>query len=342
MTTQLDSTPKVDSRGLPEPTVGRRVRAYLGTHVSLVAIIVFAVLLVVFFSVFTDTFLTTSNVLNLLRQTAPLIICAVGLTFVITMAGIDLSVGSGIAVLGCLLAFLLAQGLPELLAIGITLAAGLFIGAVNGFFTAYQKVFAFIVTLGSLYILRGVALVITQGYSIPLPADSFTMFLGNGEVAGIPVAVIVAALVVAVGGWLFSTTSLGRYVTALGSNRESLRRTGVNVQRLQFGVYVLSFACVAIAALITAARLGAGSSGAGLFFELQVITAVVLGGTNLFGGRGTILGSVVGSLVLGIVLNGLVLMGVSHFYVQIVTGAILLAAVTFNARLDSRFQVNRR
>ena len=321
----------------------RRVRAYVSTHISLIAIIGFAVALVIFFSVATDGFLTSNNILNLLRQTSPLLICAVGMTFVITIAGIDLSVGSGVAVIGCVLAFTLANGINEPLALLITLVAALVIGAVQGYFTAYQKVFAFIVTLAGLYILRGVSLVITQGYSIPLPADSFTMFLGNGEVlGGIPVSVLVAVVVVAIGGWLFSATPFVRYVVAVGSNRESLRRTGVNVQALQFSVYVLSFVCVAIAGVILSARLGAGSSGAGLFFELQVITAVVLGGTNLFGGRGTIFGSVVGSLVLGIVLNGLVIMGVSHFYVQIVTGGILLVAVTFNARLDSKFQLNRR
>lgn len=325
-----------------ERDVKRRIRAYISTHVSLLAIIAFAVALVIFFSIAADGFMTSNNILNLLRQTAPLMICAVGMTFVITIAGIDLSVGSGVAVVGCVLAFALSNGVSEPVALLLTFVIALIIGAGHGYFTAYQRVFAFIVTLAGLYILRGASLVITQGYSIPLPADSFTMFLGNGEIAGVPVAVIVAVFVVVIGGWLFSTTPFGRYVVALGSNRESLRRTGVNVQALQFVVYVLSYVCVAIAGIILAARLGAGSSGSGLFFELQVITAVVLGGTNLFGGRGTIFGSVVGSLVLGIVLNGLVIMGVSHFYVQIVTGAILLAAVTFNARLDTKFQVSRR
>lgn len=317
----------------------RRFRAFMQSNVSLVAIVVFTVVLIVFFSIFAEGFLTSNNILNLLRQTAPLLICAMGMTFVITMAGIDLSVGSGIAVVGCTLALLLQVGVPEFLALIITIAVALLFGAINGYFTAYQKVFAFIVTLAGLYALRGLALALTQGYSIPLPADSFTMTIGSGEVGGIPVAVIIAAVVVAVAWWLFGATPFGRYVVALGSNKESLRRAGINVRLLEFSVYVLSFACVAIGGIIVAARLGAGSSGAGMFFELQVITAVVLGGTNLFGGRGSIFGSLMGSLVLGIVLNGLVLMGVSPFYVQIVTGVILLAAVTFNARLDSRFHI---
>ncbi len=330
------------ARPVQEKDTWRSIRSFIGTNVSLVAIIVFAVVLIVFFAIATDSFMTTSNLLNLLRQTAPLIICAVGMTFVITIAGIDLSVGSGVAVVGCVLAFMLTGGVAEWIALPASIAIALAIGAFHGYFVAFQGVFAFIVTLAGLYILRGISLVITQGYSIPLPADSLTMFLGNGEIAGVPVAVLVAIVVVAIGGWLFSATPFGRYVVALGSNRESLRRTGVNVRMLQFSVYVLSFACVAIGGLIVTARLGAGSAGTGLFFELQVITAVVLGGTNLFGGRGSIFGSVVGAVVLGIVLNGLVIMGVSHFYVQIVTGAILLAAVTFNARLDQKFQLNRR
>lgn len=313
-----------------------RVRAHLGSHAGTVAIAGFLVALMVTFFIASPDFLTTNNMLNMLRQTAPTLVAAVAMTFVITSAGIDLSVGSNVAVTGSAMAILISDGVNPGLALVAVIALGAVLGGINGWFVAYQGIFAFIVTLAGLYALRGVALAITDGYSISIP-DSWILRLGQGRVAGVPMPVIVAAVAALFGWFLFTKTPFGRYVTALGSNKESLRRTGVNIRRVTFMVYVLSGTFAAIAGVLIAARLASGSSNTGMFFELEVITAVVLGGTNLFGGRGTIVGTVLGALVLGVILNGLVLLGVSPFYVQVVTGVILLAAVTANAHIDKRF-----
>jgi simple sugar transport system permease protein len=219
----------------------------------------------------------------------------------------------------------------------MALGLGAVLGAVNGWFVAYQGIFAFIVTLAGLYALRGIALAMTNGYSIAIPRDTWILALGRGEFLGIPAPVWVAAGASVFGWVLFAHTPFGRYVVALGSNDESLRRTGVNIKRVTFMVYVFSGLFAALAGILLAARLASGSSNTGMFFELEVITAVVLGGTNLFGGRGSIVGTVLGAIVLGTILNGLILLGVSPFYVQVVTGAILLAAVTANAHIDKRF-----
>lgn len=319
------------------PSSATMWRARLGAHATTVAIGLFLVVLVAFFAISTPGFLTVANVLNLLRQTAPTLVAAVAVTFVVTSSGVDLSVGSNVALTGSALAVLLSQGTNPALALLAVVALGAVIGAVNGYFVAYQGIFAFIVTLGGLYAWRGVALAMTNGYSIAIPPESWVLALGQGRVGVIPVPVIVAAVVALLGWVLFTQTPFGRYVVAAGSNRESLRRTGVNVRLVIFGVFVLTGICAAIAGVLIAARLASGSSNAGLLFELEVITAVVLGGTNLFGGRGTILGTVLGAVVLGVILNGLVLIGVSPFYVQVVTGAILLGAVTANAHIHRRF-----
>lgn len=322
----------------PSTSQGLRLRTRLGSHAGTVAIAVFLLVLIIVFFIATPDFLTTSNMLNMLRQTAPTLVVAVAMTFVITTGGIDLSVGSNVAVTGSAMAILISHGWNPTLALIAVIVLGAVLGAVMGWFVAYQGIFAFIVTLAGLYALRGVALAMTNGYSIAIP-QTWVLSLGQGRVLGIPTPVIIAAFAALLGWFLFAKTPFGRYVTALGSNKESLRRTGVNIKFVTFMVYVLSGMFAAVAGVMIAARLASGSSNAGTFFELEVITAVVLGGTNLFGGRGSIVGTILGSLVLGVILNGLVLLGVSPFYVQVVTGAILLAAVTANAQIDKRFTI---
>jgi simple sugar transport system permease protein len=314
------------------------IRGKFGTHASTVAVGAFLIALVVGFFIATPDFLTSSNVLNMLRQVAPTLIAALAMTFVITSGGIDLSVGSNVAVSGSALAILVSDGFNPGLAVLFAVALGAILGAFQGYFVAYQGIFAFIVTLAGLYGLRGIALAMTNGYSIAIP-ESWILTLGQGRVLGIPVPVLIAAVLSGFAWFLFNKTPFGRYIVALGSNAESLRRTGVNIRRVTFMAYVFSGMFAAIAGVLLATRLASGSSNTGMFFELEVITAVVLGGTNLFGGRGTILGTILGSLVLGVILNGLVLVGVSPFYVQVVTGAILLAAVTANAHIDKRFTI---
>ncbi|WP_166355458.1 ABC transporter permease [Phytoactinopolyspora limicola] len=314
-----------------------RLTAKLTTHVQTVAVGGVLLVLLLVFAFSADQFLTVNNVLNLLRQIAPTMIVAVAMTFVITSGGIDLSVGSTVALSGSLLAIAIAAGWDPTLALVAVVLLGAAIGFVNGWFSAYHGIPAFIVTLAMLSIIRGTALRATEGYSTPIPRDTWVVTLGQGRLFGIPVPAILA-LVIAVAGWfVFAKTPFGRYVVGMGSNAESLRRSGVAVRKVGLSVFVLTSTAAAVAGVLVATRLASGSANAGVMFELEVITAVVLGGTSLFGGRGSIVGTVLGALVLGVIANGLVLLHVSPFYIQILQGAILLLAIFLNQKIFSRF-----
>jgi simple sugar transport system permease protein len=273
-----------------------------------------------------------------------LLIVAVGMTFVITTGGIDLSVGSTAAMANAVVAIELQQGIPWPAAIVIVLILGGIVGAMQGWFVAYQKIPSFIVTLAGLSILRGVALLLTQGYSIPIDEGSAGpfIFMGRGWIAGFPVPAIFAILI-AIGGFIVLTRMrYGRHVVAVGANAEAARRVGIPSLRIILSVFVISGLSAAFAGLLIAARLGSGSSNAAEGFELNVIAAVVLGGTSLLGGTGTILGTVLGALTIGVIGNGLILVHTSPFLVQIVTGTIILAAIWLNTRIFSRLAVGRR
>lgn len=314
-----------------------RQRYLLARHVQTASVAAMLLLLVVVFAATTDAFFTTGNALNLLRQIAPTMIVAVAMTFVITTAGIDLSVGSTIALVSALSAILIRDGLDPGLVLPLMLLLGMGIGIVNGYFTAYQALPPFIVTLAALSVVRGVALLLTQGYSIPISSSLWFVKLGQGRVGPIPIPVLIALGVAAL-GWIFLTqTRYGQYVTGIGSNAEAVRRAGVNTRAVVLSVYVISGLAAALGGVLVAARLGSGSANAAVGFELEVIAAVVLGGTSLFGGRGTMIGTVLGALTIGVVSNGLILLHVSPFYVPIVQGLILLLAIFVNTRLFSRF-----
>lgn len=287
-------------------------------------------------SVLANNFFSVNNLLNILRQAAPNLIVAVGMTLVITTAGIDLSVGSGLAVIAVLSAIALGAGWPVWLAILAMLGMGTAIGFLNGYFTAFQRIPAFIVTLASLSILRGVAQLLTKGYSIPIDPASPFLFIGRGRIGIIPVPAIIAVIVVIVGYLLLNNTRFGLYVTGIGSNEESVRRSGINTRVIKTAVYMLSGLVVGIGGMVTAARLASGSSYTGIAFELQVIAAVIVGGTNLFGGEGRMLGTVMGTLLLAMITNGLILMHISPFYEQIIEGTIILTAIWFNLTIGRR------
>lgn len=333
MTAAESAAPPV-SEGAPstrEPwrEVARRNIATL----SMVAV-TFAVAL--FFAVATDAFFTLNNILNVLRQLAPLLVVSVAMTFVITTGQIDLSVGSILAFVSAASAVLLGQGYDSSLVIAAGLAAGAAIGALNGWFSAYQGIPSFIVTLAALSFVRGFALLLTGGFSIPIDADLFFIKIGRGQILGISVPALLAIAVALVGAVVLSRMRFGQYVTGIGANEESVRRAGVPTRRLKLAVMVISGMSAALAGMMIAGRLGSGSANSGVAFELGVIAAVVLGGTDLFGGRGTILGTVVGAFLITIVANGLVLLGVSPFLTPIITGVILLLALWVNERVFSR------
>ncbi|MCL4078298.1 ABC transporter permease [Coriobacteriia bacterium Es71-Z0120] len=326
-----DSTPRLDK------SVRARLSGWLQRNVLTLAVGGVLLVLTVFFSLTAEAFFTMPNILNILRQIAPTLIAAVAMTFVITTSGIDLSVGSMVALSGSLLAIWAHAGMDSGLALALVLTLGLVVGFVNGWFTSYFELPPFIVTLATLGIVRGTALLVTQGYSTPLPRDSWLTYLGQGRLGGVPVPAIIAVIAAFAGWFVFTQTPFGRYVVGLGSNYESVRRAGVNTRLVNLVVYLVSGFAAALSGVIVTARLASGSSNAGVGFELEVITAVVLGGTSLRGGRGTMLGTVLGALVLGVIANGLVLLHVSPFYVQIAQGCILLLAIFMNTRLFARF-----
>jgi simple sugar transport system permease protein len=266
-------------------------------------------------------------------------IVAVAMTFVITTAGIDLSVGSVLALVNALAAISLQAGVPWPLAVVLLLGVGVVIGLGQGLFIAHEGIPAFIVTLAGLSAIRGTALLLTKGYSIPIDPQSPFNEIGRGWVFGVPLPAIIAVLVLIAGYIVFNETTFGRYVTGIGANAEAVRRSGVNTELVTISVYAISGLSAAMAGIIIAARLGSGSSNAGSGFELDVIAAVVLGGTSLFGGRGTIVGTMLGALTVAVIGNGLILCHLSPFLTPIVEGVIILVAIWLNFRL---FRKGRR
>ncbi len=313
-----------------------RARAveFASGHFGFLSILVIFATLFIFFSLEADAFLTTGNLLNVGRQVAPTVVVGTLMTFVITTGAIDLSVGSVVGLSAAALA-LMAKTENSLLAVVVTLAIGAGIGFINGYLSAYSRLQSFIVTLAALTAVRGVALLITQGYSTPITID-WILAIGQGQFLGIYTSTWIALAVAGVGWYVFSQTRYGRYIVAVGSNAESLRRAGVDIRRVQLWAFVATGAIAAFAGIMVAARLASGSSNSGTGFELEVITAVVLGGTSLLGGRGSVPGTVVGAMTLGIISNGLVLLHVDVYWVPITQGIILVVAIFLNSKLFAR------
>ena len=322
---------------------GSAVADFLAEHAQILSISFFFAVCIIFFSMATDVFLSIGNLLNILRQAAPILIVAVAMTFVIITAGIDLSVGSQVALINASAAIILSLGVPWPVVVLAMLLLGALVGLAQGWFIAYQGIPAFIVTLAGLSILRGFALYMTQGFSIPINGVPGFFALGRGTFLGFPVPAIIALIFTAAASIVISRQIYGRQVVAVGSNPEAARRVGMSSNWIIASVYMLSGISCAIAGLLLAARLGSGSSNAAVGFELQVIAAVVLGGTSLFGGRGSILGTLLGTLTIAVIGNGLILMHISPFFTQIVTGAIILIAIWLNTRIfTANFTFSRK
>jgi ribose transport system permease protein len=272
-----------------------------------------------------DGFATTANLRNIAVQASPLIIAAVGATYVIITAGIDLSVGSMLFLAAAIESSRALVGEPAgavFVAVG---AAGLLMGLLNGAAVALTRVPALIVTLATMQVYRGLGGHITRQQDINLPAG--LRGIGTGTLLGVPAPVLLAVLAALGGGLVFSRTAFGRYVQAVGSNRGAALDAGIPVRTVTAGVYVLAGLLTAVASLAQTARLGAVQPSIGQGYELTVITAVVLGGTSLFGGRGSITGTVLGALVLTTAQTGLVFSGASPYVFDIVRGGVLLVAV---------------
>lgn len=273
-------------------------------------------------------FLTIGNVMDVARQVSINAMIAFGMTLVILLGGIDLSVGSILAVSSVLMAMLLHAGHSSALAVAIGILAGAFMGWVNGIVIAPGKVAPFIATLATMTLLRGLALVLSKGSPITGFSSDFFSMLGGGYFVGlIPIPVVSMLAVFALFWFVLRKTVFGRHVYATGGNAEAARLSGVKTDRVQIVVYTISGVMAAIAGVILTSRLNSAQPTAGAGYELDAIAAVVLGGTSLAGGRGWIFGTLVGALLIGVLNNGLNLLGVSAFYQQVIKGAVILLAV---------------
>lgn len=275
-------------------------------------------------------FFTVDNLLNILRQTSVNAIIAVGMTLVILTAGIDLSVGSVLALCGAFAATLVAMEVPVLIAVPTALLAGATLGAISGIIIAKGKVQAFIATLVTMTLLRGVTMVYTDGRPISTgftdTADTFAWF-GTGYALGIPVPVWLMVVVFAGAWYLLNHTRFGRYVYAVGGNESATRLSGINVDRVKIGVYAICGLLAALAGIIVTSRLSSAQPTAGMGYELDAIAAVVLGGTSLMGGKGRIMGTLIGALIIGFLNNALNLLDVSSYYQMIAKAVVILLAV---------------
>ena len=278
-------------------------------------------------SIINSDFLSTQNLLNVLRQVSTNMFIAIGMTLVIILAGIDLSVGSIMALAGVVTGGLIAfNGVPIWVAVFAGLLIGVIFGLINGYFTAYKFMPAFIVTLATMNIARGAAYVYTDGKPIRVMSDEFN-FIGSGYVGLIPVPVIYMLVIVVIVSLIMNRTKLGRYMYAVGGNIEAARYSGIDTKRVQLFAYTLSGFLAAFSGIVLASRMFSGQPTAGMGAELDAIAAVVLGGTSMAGGRGRIGGTVIGVLIIGVLSNGMNLMGINSFWQYIVKGIVILIAV---------------
>ncbi len=293
---------------------------------SLIALLI----LIAVVSSMSPNFFTVNNLFNILQQTSVNAIMAVGMTLVILTSGIDLSVGSLLALTGAVAASIVGLEVNALLAVFGALALGAAIGAGTGVIVAKGKVQAFIATLVMMLLLRGVTMVYTNGSPINTGfsdvADAFGWF-GIGRPLGIPTPIWLMVIVFIAAWYMLHHTRLGRYIYALGGNEAATRLSGISVDKVKIIVYALCGLLSALAGIIEVARLSSAQPTAGTGYELDAIAAVVLGGTSLAGGKGRIVGTLIGALILGFLNNGLNLLGVSSYYQMIVKAAVILLAV---------------
>ncbi len=293
------------------------------------------VLLIAVVSIISPSFLSTKNIFNILRQTSVNAIIAAGMTFVILTGGIDLSVGSILAISGAVCASLLASGQSIIIGIIAALLVGALVGFLNGFIIAKGKLQPFIATLATMTVLRGLTLVFTDGKPITLGSGKLAVDfgqIGGGMILGIPTPAIIMLAVFLVCAYILNQTKMGRYTYALGSNEEATKLSGLNTDKIKVWVYTISGILASIAGIIITSRLFSAQPTAGNGYELDAIAAVVLGGTKLAGGKGKISGTIIGALIIGVLSNALNILDVSSYYQMMVKGIVILIAVLLDRK----------
>ena len=311
-------------------------RQSLSKFQSLIALIILCLVI----SLLSDKFLTATNAWNVMRQISVNICISVGMTLVVLTAGIDLSIGSVLALCGAITAGLLKNGIEipsSNLYIGFTIlgaiVAGLLVGSLLGWFNGWTitrfKVPPFVATLAMLTIARGLTMLWTKGFPITGLGENFA-HLGTGWLLGIPLPVWISGVIVFIAVVITNKTKLGRYIYAIGGNESAATLSGIDIKNIKIAVYTMAGALAGVGGLLVTSRLDAAQPNAGTGYELDSIAAVVIGGTSLSGGRGSVLGTVLGAIIIGVLNNGLVLLNVSPFWQQVVKGFVILAAVVID------------
>ena len=312
----------------PGPIEWRSLFARFGLVLALLA-------LIVVLSSLSDRFLSSSNIINILRQISINAIIAFGMTVVIIGRGIDLSVGSLVAFVGVVGASIAVTEISPWLAMAAMIGVGILLGLWNGAFIAYAGIAPFVVTLAGLTMYRGGALAYTDGSPISGMPEAI-YWMGNGRILGLPTPIWIMLAFLGVTYFLLRHTAIGRSVYAIGGNEEAARLSGIPVRRVKLLTYAYSGLAASLASIILTARVNSAQPSAGVMFELDAIAAVVVGGTSLFGGRGGVFGTLIGALIIGVINNGMNLLDVPSFYQQIIKGGVILAALLIERLVAKR------
>ena len=308
----------------------------IGDFLSKYAIIAVLVVLIAFFSIASNTFFTQANIFNILRQVAIVGIVSVGMTMVLLTGGIDLSVGSIIGVSCVCTATLLLSGMNVFVVVIISLAFSAALGMLNGFFINEFQIPPLITTLGMMTAVRGIAYLFTDGMPV-FGFDSAILVLGKGELFGLIPVPFVIMFIIFICGWLFlDKTRYGRYIYGVGGNEEATRLSGISVKSIKYLVYAISGFLSGLAGIVLLARINSGTPKAGDGYEMDVITAVVLGGVSISGGEGKIGFVVVGVLFMGVLTNGMIMLNVQEYIQWVIKGFALIAAVSFDRVVQNR------
>jgi ribose transport system permease protein len=289
------------------------------------------IVLIILFSFMNDSFFTTNNITNIILQVSIIAITAYGMTYVLLLGDIDLSVGSTIALIGTFAALGASWGIPFILLVPLAIIAALILGMINGALTAVAGIPSFIVTVATMGIFRGIAYIMTDGMPVMIRNDAF-LALGNGEFLYIPVPIWILLALLLINHFVLTKTTFGRKIYITGGNKEAAVYSGINVIRLKIKVFMITAVLAGISGMILASRLYSGQPNAALSYELDAIAAAVLGGTSLNGGYGTVVGTMIGALTIGVINNGMNLMNVPYFYQMVVKGMVILVAVYVDVR----------
>ena len=298
----------------------------LGSVLRNFALVFIIIAIIVVMSFVSPVFMTSKNIINIIRQISINGIIAVGMTFVILTGGIDLSVGSVVAITSVIVGSMLQGGSNWLVACIVALQISLVFGAFNGFMIAYVGFQPFIATLATVTMGSGIALAYSDGKPFTISNESF-LKIGQGYLGAIPIPIVLLVIVVAIGLIILKTTTFGRYVFAIGGNKNAAKLSGVRTRRVELMVYVISALCASIVGLILSARISSGQPTAGEGYELDAIAATAIGGTSMTGGVGSLTGTIFGFVLLGLMTNSMNLLNINSFYQEIVKGILIIIAV---------------